>query len=208
MASPLTTARNKYFRNRKFNDIKTPLFICDFLYELLKPVLGKGFIVDIGCGDGRLSSRFLDKVKLGIDIKKNRRLNLKNFFKADFFKLNVRSFSMIKNFNDIALVIFNPPFNNKGTGRKLLPELWLRKVFEIWGDKIPVCMFVPMGFRLNQRIYSKRWRYFRDDCKAEITSIISLPLNVFENVEFHAEVLIWNLPKLKAHYWLPKEYLE
>ena len=36
----------------------------------------------------------------------------------------------------------------------------------------------------------------------EITSIISLPLNVFERVEFHSEILIFGLPELKAHYWL------
>jgi len=175
MASPLTTTRNKYFRNRKSNDIKTPLIICRFLYTLLEPVLDKKkkWIVDVGCGDGRLINGFLKWKILGIDIKKTKKWNrIDEFLKIDFLK---------KDYNypkDVALVIFNPPFNNKASGRKLVPEIWLRKVFEIWGDKVPVCMFVPMGFRLNQRIYSKRWRYFRDDCKAEITSIISFILEM------------------------------
>jgi len=214
MASPLTTARNKYFRNRKSNDIKTPLLICEFLCELLSPALDKRkLIIDVGCGDGRLSERFEHKywTVLGIDIKKSRKLKLKNFFKLDFLKMNVTCLLSMGDYNCLlnpALVIFNPPFNNKSTGKKLIPEMWIRKTFEIWGDKIPLVSFAPMGFRLNQRIYSKRWRYFRDECKAEITSIISLPLNVFKNVEFHAEILIWNIPKLKAHYWLSKKCLE
>ena len=212
MASPLTTLRNRYFDNKKSNDIKTPFFICEFLCELLYPYLDKKkLIIDVGCGDGRLSQGFKHWTVLGIDIKKSRKLKLKNFFKLDFLKMNVTCLPSMGDYNCLlnpALVIFNPPFNNKSTGKKLIPELWIRKTFEIWGDKVPLVSFVPMGFRLNQRTYSKRWKYFRDDCKANITSIVSLPLNVFPNVEFHAEILIWNLPRLKAHYWLSKEYLE
>ncbi len=59
-----------------------------------------------------------------------------------------------------------------------------------------------MGFRLNQRKISKRWKWLRDNCPP-ITSIISLPLDIFDNVQFHSEILIFNVPKLKPHYFLP-----
>jgi type I restriction enzyme M protein len=36
----------------------------------------------------------------------------------------------------------------------------------------------------------------------EITSIVSLPKDVFENILFHSEVLIFNMPQLKGHYFV------
>jgi type I restriction enzyme M protein len=67
-------------------------------------------------------------------------------------------------------------------------------------------MFVPMGLRLNQRLCSARWRWLRD-CGTRITSIISLPLDVFTGVEFHNEILIFNVVGLRPHYFLPEEAL-
>jgi hypothetical protein len=83
----------------------------------------------------------------------------------------------------------------------------LEHIFKLFGVEVPVVMFVPMGFRLNQRRKSKRWRWLRD-CGAKITSIVSLPLDVFESVEFHAEILIFNVAELKPHYFLPEEALD
>lgn len=103
------------------------------------------------------------------------------------------------------LVICNPPFNGH-SGKKLYPEIFLEHIFKLFGPKIPVVLFAPMGLRLNQRQKSKRWHWLRD-CGAEITSIISLPLDVFEGVEFHNEILIFNIKGLKPHYFLPEKYL-
>lgn len=215
MSAPLSVRKNNYFENRKSNKVKTPIGICNFLGDILKPVIdlytdkkGGFIIIDPACGDCRLLKPFKKEYKLvGIDVKKSRGINnvLDTFIKSDFIKDHPGNFDK----NDIALVIFNPPFNNTiMTGRKLLPEVFIKRVFELWGDKTPVCMFAPMGFRLNQRVFSKRWRSFRDDYKAEITSIVSLPLDVFDNVEFHSEILIWNIKGLKAHYWLSEEYIK
>jgi len=63
-----------------------------------------------------------------------------------------------------------------------------------------------MGFLLNQRRKSKRWRWLRD-CGAEITSIVSLPLDIFPDVEFHNEILIYNVSGINPHYFLPEELL-
>ncbi|KKN02396.1 hypothetical protein LCGC14_1118190 [marine sediment metagenome] len=214
MAAPLTTSRNKYFDNRKENDIKTPYSVCRFLYELLSPAISrkKTLVIDVGCGDGRLSELFMKRwTVLGIEQRAIKKSKLSNIWsRCDFLAIKDIEQSHAANWtkDSVALVISNPPFNNKSAGRKLIPEVFTKKIFDLLGDNVPLCMFVPMGFRLNQRLGSSRWRYFRDECKAEITSIISLPLNLFKNVEFHSEILIWNIQKLKAHYWIPEKYLQ
>src|SRR3546814_18465772 len=59
-----------------------------------------------------------------------------------------------------SLVIMNPPFNidsktkeyikvNYG-GRPLLPEVWFQKALALFGTSVPIAMFTPYGFRLNQ----------------------------------------------------------
>ena len=63
-------------------------------------------------------------------------------------------------------------------------------------------MFTPYGFRLNQTDRSKRWKRFIDGEYPDITSIVSLPKDVFTDILFHSEVLIFNLPKLNGHYFV------
>jgi type I restriction enzyme M protein len=99
----------------------------------------------------------------------------------------------------------NPPFNG-APGKQLYPEVFLAHIFKLFGPTIATVLFAPMGFRLNQRRKSKRWRSLRD-CGAEITSIVSLPLNIFDDVEFHNEILIYNVDGIKPHYFLPEEAL-
>ena len=112
----------------------------------------------------------------------------------------------------ISLVIMNPPFNidaktkqyiqeNYG-GRPLLPEVWFQKAIGLFGKDVPIVMFTPYGFRLNQTENSTRWKRFIDDEYPPITSIISLPKNVYDNVLFHSEVLVFNLPLKHGHYFV------
>src|SRR3546814_5633056 len=82
-----------------------------------------------------------------------------------------------------SLVIMNPPFNidsktkeyvkaNYG-GRPLLPEVWFQKALELFGRSVPIAMFTPYGFRLNQTDNSSRWKKFIEGEYSEITSIVS-----------------------------------
>jgi hypothetical protein len=54
---------------------------------------------------------------------------------------------------------------------------------------------------------AKRYRWLREECPP-ITSIVSLPRDIFPGCEFHTEILLFNMPKLRPHYLLPEEYLD
>jgi len=103
------------------------------------------------------------------------------------------------------LVLVNPPFNN-APKRQFYPEIFLRKITELFGTNIPVVLFTPMGLRLNQKKTSSRWQWARD-YGPRITSIVSLPLDVFPDVKFHSEVLLFNVPNVQPHYWLEERYM-
>jgi len=102
-----------------------------------------------------------------------------------------------------ALIICNPPFN--GYGNKLGSEVWLDKIIELFGKEVPIVLFVSMGFRLNSKKNGKRWSKFTNQTYPPISSIISLPRDIFPEVEFHSEILIFNIPGLQAHYFLSYE---
>jgi hypothetical protein len=96
-------------------------------------------------------------------------------------------------------VFCNPPFN--GYGQKLGSEVWLDKILKLFGEKIPIVLFAPMGFRLNGKQKGKRWNKFINSKYPPISSIISLPRDIFPEVEFHSEILIFNLSNLQPHYF-------
>jgi len=217
--NPLSTSRNKYHENKKNNIIYTPKNICNFLFNTLSEHIktninnGKRIIIDPAVGSANLLANFKESFEskiltIGYDIHDDPNRQWTDIFhKIDFLTLTPEHIKLTYNINEISLVLCNPPFNfnseSKKYRKKLYPELFIKKIFELYGEDTPVVLFSPMGFRLNQRVISKRWKYFRDNCSAEITSIVSLPLDVFPNVEFHNEILLWNIPNLKAHYWLP-----
>jgi type I restriction enzyme M protein len=106
----------------------------------------------------------------------------------------------------------NPPFNidsktkqyirEKYGGRPLLPEIWLQKAVELWGRDVPIVMFTPYGFRLNQSDTSARWQKFASNQYPPISTIVSLPKDVFDGILFHSEVLMFNIKGLGGHYFV------
>ena len=211
MASPLTVVRNDYHTNKKSSTIYTPEGVAKFLFDILEPVLwywrpmkdATGFTVfDPAIGSGRLTDPWMRagcKI-VGCDVNLDSSPVIHAFLKGKF-----ENCEWPDNFPRPNLVLCNPPFNG-APGKRLYPEVFLEKIFALFGVTTPIVMFAPMGFRLNQRRKSKRWRWLRD-CGAEITSIISLPLDTFEGVEFHVEILVFNVAGLKAHYFLPEAAL-
>ncbi len=173
-------------KGKKPTDTATPLHLCEFLYDLVKNRFdhteGQNTILDCCCGDKRLTNNFKNCNIINYEIKDG----------TDFLKET--------NKIDCDLCIMNPPFN-AGTGRKLAVEVFLDKVIELCGKDISIIMITPMGFRLNVKKNSNRRNNFINDKYPDITSIISLPLDTFENTLYHCEILIYNIPGLKPHYF-------
>lgn len=110
------------------------------------------------------------------------------------------------------LVIFKSPISKneankkylkqKKLGKAMLCDLFLQHTFNILGHKQKVISIVPMGFRLNNRKTSKRVKAYKTKFhNANITGIISLPLDFFPGIQMHVEVLFWNIELPEFHYW-------
>jgi len=168
-------------KGKKRSDTPTPYCICEFLNKILSNNYNPNIILDPCCGDKRLTKDFDCKV-INYEIKEG----------TDFLKE--------ENKIECDMVIMNPPFNI-GYGRKLAVEVFMDKVLQLCDNNIPIIMICPMGFRLNQRIKSKRWINMRDNYP-KISSIISLPLDIFEDTLYHCEILCFNCDKLDPHYFL------
>lgn len=200
--------RNNFYNNEKEATVFTPDYVSEFLYEILNSHIKKtdGIIIDPCVGQGSLLKPWKKNgygIK-GIDIERQGFANtiVKNYLEVQKGEIK----------DKIALVIMNPPFNiDRKTkqyiqehygGRPLLPEVWFSKAVALWGNDVPIVMFTPYGFRLNQTENSKRWMKFVNKEYPEITSIVSLPKDVFEGILFHSEVLVFNIQGMKGHYFV------
>lgn len=200
MASPLTVKRNDYRKNPKNSIVYTPDCVCRFLHEIVAPALKPKVILDPAIGKGALTNPWQKECHvIGVDITCNSRRYADEFVCSRFEDIE----RWDKQRPD--LVLCNPPFNGAPKGQ-LYPEIFLRKITELFGTNIPVVLFTPMGFRLNQRRTSTRWQWVRDH-GPRITGFVSLPLDIFPNVKFHSEVLLFNIPTAQPHYWLEERYM-
>jgi hypothetical protein len=86
----------------------------------------------------------------------------------------------------------------------MLPYQFLRRTVDLWGNDQPMVFFMPIGFRCNQRKTSRRNNWMRTH-GPKITSIITVPVDLFEGVQFMTEILCFNLPKLLPHYYYYEE---
>ena len=168
-------------KGKKRSDTPTDKRICKFIYDIIIENYSPTKILDPCCGDKRLTELF-DCEIINYEIKE----------KKDFLKE--------ENKIDCDFCIMNPPFNI-GKGRKLSVEVFMDKVLSLVDNQIPIIIICPMGFRLNQRIKSIRWRKIRDTYPP-ISSIISLPLDIFEDTLYHSEIICFNCEKFKPHYFL------
>lgn len=197
--------RNNFYTEQKKATIYTPESVCDFVFQIIAPTLKpKSHILDPAVGAGALLKPFQinGHSVFGVDIEHQ---GFKETLNANFLALKTGDLKTPD------LVIVNPPFNidqktkqyikENYAGRPLLPEVWFQKIIELFGTDVPIILFTPYGFRLNQQCKSKRWQKFTTGQYPEISSIISLPKDVFDGILFHSEILIFNVNGLKGHYF-------
>jgi type I restriction enzyme M protein len=171
---------NNVHEKPKPSDIETPIWVSRFIHDLVVKHMGEpNVILDPCAGNGRLTRFYKNSQVIEYEIKRG----------SDFL--------MEEAVIDCDLVLCNPPFN-LGVGRELGSFRFLKHIFEICGYDVPVFLITPMGFRLNQRKKSERWKRL---IQHEISSIISLPLDCFKDTLFHCEILVFNMPQLKPHYY-------
>ena len=166
-------------KGKKKNDTSTPISLCNYIHSLVKHNNYKT-ILDPCCGDCRLTHNFKDATIINYEIKDGN----------DFFEETKKIIC--------DLCIMNPPFNI-GNGKKLSVELFMDKVIDLCGN-IPIIMICPMGFRLNITKRSKRIIKHKN-VYPEISSIISLPTDTFDDTLFHSEVIMYNVYGVKPHYF-------
>ena len=198
-------ARNNFYGNEKNATIYTPDGVCNFLFQLLHDKIDLyGTVFDPCVGAGALLWPFKEAGfnTLGIDIEYQ---GFPNTICENYLAVTPGTFATP------SLVIANPPFNiddktkelaaELAGRRPLLPEVWLQKIIQLWGKDVPICLFAPYGLRLNQSLNSRRWQAFVTGEYPKISSIVSLPKDIYDGVLFHSEVLIFNIEGLEAHYF-------
>lgn len=195
MSLPYTVKNNNYHVNKKNSTIYTPNAVSEYLYEILHTHINPKVILDPSIGEGSLIRPWRNKKRtiIGVDTDKHSKKYCDKFIHSKFE--DVESWR----YKTPDLILCNPPFNG-AKGRKLYSEVFLRQIVELFNSQVPVVLFAPMGFRLNLTVKSARWNWLKDTI--DIASIISLPKNCFNEVIFHTEILIFNIPELKPHYFL------
>lgn len=201
--------RNNFYQNQKNATIHTPPTVSRFIFNIVSSRIEKSRpVLDPCVGAGSLLQPFNQAGydTIGVDIHNQ-----------GYPKTIVKNYLEIKKgeLAEPSLVIMNPPFNvDEKTksyvaihygGRPLLPEVWLQKAIELFGKHIPIVLFTPYGLRLNQMVGSSRWQKFLTGEYPEISSIISLPKDVFKGILFHSEVLLFNINNVKGHYFYGEE---
>jgi len=227
----INISKNNYYNKPKENCIETPLSLADFIFNMFDDTVmlrnesssDTLRVWDIGCGKGNLSRPFKKAGYrcTGIDIN----YWYKEFYPGKFIPCDfiAQSTELLQKFSSKYtdhLILCNPPFNYrdgstpeevltywKGQGfekEPLYPHVFLHKIFEVFGTRAKVVLFVPMGFLRNQRIlkkgnFSERYQWLVDT-EEQITSILTVPMNMFEGVLVHSDILFWNIQGMRPHY--------
>lgn len=203
-----TVSKNNFYEIEKNSTVYTPVEVSEFIFNILNNEITKDDLVLDPCvGQGSLllpwkNNQYRTK---GIDIVNQ---GFPNTIVRDFLQMKPNNFRIKPK-----LIIVNPPFNfNVGlknaavdlgfSSRPLMPEVFLKKIIDLFGKSVIIVLFTPYGLRLNVSKYSNRLEKFNNSDYPEISSIISLPKDVYENVAFHSEILIFNSKHTKPHYFI------
>jgi hypothetical protein len=188
----------------RLGTIQTPVPVCKWLYNLVEHTK-PSWVLDPCAGELNLISPwFASKPCVAVDIECHCAEKLVPFdfkFYEIAFENTTRKHYPHRN----PLVLCNAPFN-RHYQKKHYPEIFLKKIVNLFGLETQIVFMAPMGFRLNQKLGSKRYGWMRD-FGPKITSVISCPINMYEDTQFHSEILLFNIKKVQPHYWLSEEVI-
>lgn len=177
-------------------EIDTPSNVSQYLYERLKHLKPR-VVFDPCAGLGNLLEPWKQIYCCGVEINKERFQESRR----RGFDIFGQAFELYEHHKvPPDLILCNPPWNRHWKGLNY-SEIFLRKIVELWGKDIPIAFLVPMGFRLNQRTNSQRFQWMKTK-GPQITSIISCPLDMYPDVKFHNEIILFNVKRVKPHYWI------
>ena len=204
-------ARNNFYRREKNATVYTPAAVSEFLFALVRDCIAPDALVFDPCvGAGSLLQPFRRAGfrTFGMDIEHQ---GFEPTLCGNYLAAERRDLSAFLG-GAPGLVLANPPFNldaktrqlavAQGGRRPLLPEIWLQKTLALFGRQQPLALFAPYGLRLNQTQTSARWQKFVRGVYPPIASIVALPKNVYPDILFHSEILLFNLRGLNAHYFV------
>jgi type I restriction-modification system DNA methylase subunit len=191
---------NKTNKEEKDSTVFTPEHLSKTLYNIVTEQynIEKVFDPCIGINGGMTKYYYENGCDvMGADIVNNIQGNICSLF----INMGIKDLKNYKhNITKPDIIVMNPPFNGNGRGKNLLfPHLFLKEVFDAFGYDIPVIMITGDNFLNNNRTKSSRLQWLSDN-DINITSIMTLPLDVFDDTLFNAQVLFFNMPKLKPYY--------
>ena len=165
----------------------TPDYVAKNIYENVKRYPFKN-ILDIGAWNGALSKPFTKKHNsqiIGLDITDEFSHKFDTFIHKDFLEATKEDFKGL----NIDLVLTNSPFGKNKQHGDLYPNLFLKKIFELFGETMPVIMIVGHWFVSNS---NDRIHYLNS---ANITKKTTLHKRTFKEcgVNVEADILYFNI---------------
>lgn len=190
--------------------VMTPSEISKWLFDLLKPYIRNGGLIFDPCvGQGSLLKPWVEN---GYEVVSNDIRTYRGYPPTtvkDYLLSDREDFPF-----DPQLVVMNPPFSSDYEQRRKYglttpPELFLAKTLELFGNRVPIVMFVSFVFRCGEtRNNSRRRMTFISGKYPRIKAIISFPKLAFSTPErsviAECEVLVFNLDLPHAHYFYPE----
>ena len=190
------TINNYLSTETKKSTVHTPAYVSMAVYENLKRYPFKR-VLDLGCASGQLSQPFKRKrnTKIyGLDITDEHAHKFDAFLHKDFLECTAADF---KHLDKIDLILTNPPFGKSPQHNMLYPDLFLKKIIEIWGN-IPTVVICGHWFLSNS---SERINFLNS---LNITRNTTLHKRTFENcgVSVESNILYFNVKQKTANDFL------
>lgn len=93
-------------------------------------------------------------------------------------------------------------------GMKYFPEMFMKHIFDIFGEECKVVLLTIYGFLMNNGINSKRYKWLRDN-KFKLTSVLEMPKDTFkdQDIDIWNHILFFNISKLQPIWFLEDKYL-